>query len=570
MECSEKPGRGKNPSDGGSFPPPFRETRTTKKARFRDEEVANDSPVQGSYKETLVNSSRVTEKGYGGETMEWEFEEGDVIENKDGPLPSIYFSDRVHEKLCAPWKNSVIVKLRGRTIGYRTLCMRLNTMWKTTMSYSVIDLDNNYFLVRFRSASDAIDALTKGLWIIMGHYLTVQPWTPSFDVNKTEMDRVNVWIRLHGLAVHFYNQQILQKLGQLVGTVIKIDSNTASSARGRFARLAVSLSLAKPLVSQFVLDGRIQKVEYEGLPVICFTCGRYGYSSSNCKDSSSANNSGEGEQPQPNMQRQEAPIQPEDHSNVASIAEPFGPWMIATRKGRKFSNGKDMNNSIHRNRETTGNVLSRFQILDQATDDRENPFHAVMKDNPSTSHQPTPANHHQIFKANHEDRTTVPARRKQQNTTVTTKSQRKNPTRNPFQQSTFNISEENTNFPIHANPQTNLRFIPQISPGHLQASPLVTTLDPRKHTAVFCATQNFPAMSVGEAVSEHNERLGPDYEHSSDPPDDQNVASTNDISAQAHPAVYMGDNDGEVMSDEEDSMIEETPLALMPVVDGQH
>ena len=35
----------------------------------------------------------------------------------------------------------------------------------------MIDLDNNYFLVRFRFVGDAIDALTKGLWLIMGHYL---------------------------------------------------------------------------------------------------------------------------------------------------------------------------------------------------------------------------------------------------------------------------------------------------------------------------------------------------------------------------------------------------------------
>ena len=108
-------------------------------------------------------------------------------------------------------------------------------MWKTTMSYSVIDLENNYFLVRFCSAGNVVNALTKGPWLIMGHYLTVQPWTPSFDFTKTVFDQVNAWIRLLGLVVHLYDQKILWKLGQLVGIVIKIDSNTTSSTRGRFA-----------------------------------------------------------------------------------------------------------------------------------------------------------------------------------------------------------------------------------------------------------------------------------------------------------------------------------------------
>ncbi|KAH9777844.1 DUF4283 domain-containing protein [Citrus sinensis] len=518
MKSSEKSGRGKNPSAGGIFPPPFRETRTSKKARFRDEEVADNTPVHVSYKETLVNSSRAMETGYDGGAVEWEFEEGDVTENKDGTMPSITFSDRIHEKLCEPWKNSMIVKLLGRTIGYRTLCTRLNAMWKTTMTYSVIDLENNYFLVRFRSDTDVVDALTKGPWIIMGHYLTVQPWTPSFDANTTDMEQVNVWIRLPGLAVHLYNRKVLQKLGELVGSVIRIDSNTASSARGRFARIAVRLSLAKPLVSQFVLDGKVQKVEYEGLPVICFTCGRYGHSSSSCKDSNSAHNSGEGN------------------------AESFGPWMIATRRGRKFNSGKDINNGLNKNRENTGAGVSRFQILEQVTDDREHPTHAAVIDNPSTSHQPNTTNPYKIFTANHDDRAKTPARRKQHTTAATVKSQKKtptsflNPTRNPFQQSTFTLREENTNYLPHANPRTESCLNPHFNPSHQQISPLVSTLDPKKHTVIFCANLNSSPGDGREAGSDQGDRLGREYEHLSDPPDDQHAGCGNEVNAQAHPA----------------------------------
>ncbi|KAH9783624.1 DUF4283 domain-containing protein [Citrus sinensis] len=566
MESSEKSGRGKNPSAEGIFPPPFRETRTTKKARFRDEEVADDTPVHVSYKETLVNSSRAMETGYDGGAVDWEFEEGDVTEIKDGTMPSITLSDRVHEKLCEPWKNSVIVKLLGRTIGYRTLCTRLNAMWKTTMTYSVIDLENNYFLVRFRSATDAVDALTKGPWIIMGHYLTVQPWTLSFDANTTDMEQVNVWIRLPGLDVHLYNRKVLQKLGELVGTVIRIDSNTASSARGRFARIAVHISLAKPLVSQFVLDGKVQKVEYEGLPVICFTCERYGHSSSSCKSSNSANNSGEWVQPQPNTQPQGNTVQLDDHGNIDSNAE----------KGRKFNSGKDINNGLNRNRENTGAGVSRFQNLEQVTDDREHPHHAAVIDNPSTSHQPNTANPYQIFTANHEDRTKTLARCKQHTTTVTAKPQKKTPasslnlTRNPFQQSTFTLREENTNFLPHANPRTESCLNPQFNPSHQQISPLVTTLDPKMHMVIFCANQNFSLGDVREAGSDQGDRLGREYEHSSDFPDGQHAGCVNDVNAQAHSAMSMGENEREEMSDEEDSMIEETPLALMHDRNGQH
>ena len=94
--------RGENPIFGGIFPPPFREARTTKKARFHDEENAGNNPMQVSYKETLVNASQALEQGFRGGIEDWEFKEGDVIEKNEGPMSSITFSARVHEKLSEP------------------------------------------------------------------------------------------------------------------------------------------------------------------------------------------------------------------------------------------------------------------------------------------------------------------------------------------------------------------------------------------------------------------------------------------------------------------------------------
>ena len=87
---------------------------------------------------------------------------------------------------------------------------------------------------------------------------------------------------------------------------------------------------------------------------------------------------------------------------------------------------------------------------------------------------------------------------------------------------------------------------------------------------VFCDNQNLSFGDVREAGSDQGSRLRREYEHVSDPPDDQHAGCINNVNAQAHPAVSMGENEGEEMSDEEDSMIEETPLALMHDGNGQH
>ncbi|KAH9727053.1 DUF4283 domain-containing protein [Citrus sinensis] len=285
---------------------------------MREEGTDEDNPPLVTYKETLVGDSQYRAAGIGGSEADWEFEEGDVIENHDGVMPSISFSARIQEKLIQPWKNLVVVKLLVRNISYKALCARLANMWKPSMGYSMIDLENNYFLVRFRNGGDALDALTRGPWIILGHYLTVQQWTPDFDSKVTDFEYVN---------------KTLYKIGQLVGEVIKLDDNIESSTRGKFARIAVRISLTKPQVSQVELNGRVQKIEYEGLPVICFKCGIYGHNSGDCSENINDGQFGGEETSGKDSQRGDVHVAQEDGRSADTHFEPFGPWMVASRRG---------------------------------------------------------------------------------------------------------------------------------------------------------------------------------------------------------------------------------------------
>lgn len=210
-----------------------------------------------------------------------EFDTEDVTISEKGSIPSISFSKKIHAQLVKPWMNAVVAKLLGRTIGYRALCNRLNDLWKMSQGFSVIDLENDFFLVRFKTEGDAHYALTQGPWTILGHYLTVQQWNPHFDSSNDNIDNIVAWIRLLGMPLHYYHKRV-RMIGNVVGKVIRIDYNTESLTRGKFARIAVEVSLNKPLCSHFCLDGKMQKVEYENFPVICFNCGIYGHKNENC------------------------------------------------------------------------------------------------------------------------------------------------------------------------------------------------------------------------------------------------------------------------------------------------
>ncbi|KAL4387505.1 hypothetical protein GQ457_09G007330 [Hibiscus cannabinus] len=172
----------------------------------------------------------------------------------------------------------------GRRVGYTTLFNRISNIGSHLISHQIklIDIENDYYLVKFSSRSDYIHALTDGPWTIFGHYITIEPWSVDFDAMQEHPSRIMAWVCLHGLPITRYKRSLIEAIGARIGSVVKIDYQTDYGRRGKFARMAVNINLGKPLVSKIAINGKIQCVEYEPLPMVCFKCGLYGHVSDLC------------------------------------------------------------------------------------------------------------------------------------------------------------------------------------------------------------------------------------------------------------------------------------------------
>ncbi|XP_019192739.1 PREDICTED: uncharacterized protein LOC109187040 [Ipomoea nil] len=252
-------------------------------------------------------------------------------EQDDDPLcPTIRLTQEELEAIRAPWRKTLIIKVMGRRVGYAYLLRRLQTMWRPKANMDLIAIDNDYFLVRFGAVEDLEFAMFEGPWMIMDHYLIVQPWKPDFDPFADNTEKVLVWARIACLPAEYFNIIFLRKLGNKVGRSIRVDQATSLVSRGMFARICVEVDITKPLISKFNYKGQVRSVAYEGIHMVCFTCGIYGHAAEACPTLHKP------EQPPAGNQEGE----PVGGSTAANQAEqsrpgvqvgtaPFGAWMIA-------------------------------------------------------------------------------------------------------------------------------------------------------------------------------------------------------------------------------------------------
>ncbi|XP_021744863.1 uncharacterized protein LOC110710829 [Chenopodium quinoa] len=200
----------------------------------------------------------------------------------DDRCPVIRLSKEEKTMLRQPWKTSLIIKLFSGRIGYMGLMRRLKKKWNIKGELALTDIGCNYYIARFSNKDDYNYVLTQGPWLLDDNYLTIRKWVPNFIPDETPIRLLTAWVRIPNLPVEYFDISFLNKIGSKIGKVLRVDKTTAQAERGQFTRISVEIDLSKPLLSKFWLKGRIWRVQYEGIRMICFKCGKLGHSEDGC------------------------------------------------------------------------------------------------------------------------------------------------------------------------------------------------------------------------------------------------------------------------------------------------
>lgn len=106
------------------------------------------------------------------------------LEGENRLLPKISLSKKIRQELGEPWKDALVVKLLGKSVGYLVMKDRLQKIWKLQGGFDILDVDNDFFMVKFDLQSDKLQGGFD--------YLCVFHWTPEFASPNAKIPRTMV------------------------------------------------------------------------------------------------------------------------------------------------------------------------------------------------------------------------------------------------------------------------------------------------------------------------------------------------------------------------------------------
>uniref|UniRef100_A0A2N9F7H7 Reverse transcriptase domain-containing protein n=1 Tax=Fagus sylvatica TaxID=28930 RepID=A0A2N9F7H7_FAGSY len=178
-----------------------------------------------SYKDSLVNPEGYWQDHTMQETMHTEDTNevtSDVEDNIDEDIPIILLSKAEKERINAPWRSALIIKAFGKSVGFKYMDFKIRMdYWK---------------------------AINGGPWFINQQFLTIRRWSPGFRPSEAKISTTAVWARLPELPIELYDMNILRRIGNQLGSLLKVDARTMDNERGRYARLCVQIDLEQPLI----------------------------------------------------------------------------------------------------------------------------------------------------------------------------------------------------------------------------------------------------------------------------------------------------------------------------------
>lgn len=143
-----------------------------------------------------------------------------------------------------------------------------------------------FFTVIFANLEDKERIFEGGPYFMNNIELFLRHWEDSYNPDHEKMIVAPIWVRLFSLPMEFCDPDMLEGIGNIVGTFVKVAESTKRGKYTSYARICVYMNIAEPLPEYMELeyhDEIWQKpMDYVHIPFRHMRCHEYGHLYKHC------------------------------------------------------------------------------------------------------------------------------------------------------------------------------------------------------------------------------------------------------------------------------------------------
>lgn len=136
--------------------------------------------------------------------------------------------------------------LVGRIRGRKYSATRLKTWASEVWGHHLVDAPfvqtsvRGWFALRFARA-DHTNWVLSSHWHFEHAHVLLKRWTPMFDPETEQIGIGPIWVRLPGLPLQYWSEDIFRRIGNAMGTYLDYDKSFLQTGLMAYARLLINL-----------------------------------------------------------------------------------------------------------------------------------------------------------------------------------------------------------------------------------------------------------------------------------------------------------------------------------------
>ncbi|XP_022014990.1 uncharacterized protein LOC110914508 [Helianthus annuus] len=185
----------------------------------------------------------------------------------------------------------------GDRVAYPVVEYFVKNNWKKFGLQKSMMNANGFFFFKFANKEGMLNVLKEGPWIIRSQPLFLSVWSPTAKLEKKEVEKILVWVKIHDVPIVAYTEDGLSMIATTIGEPKLLDSYTTSMCtdawgRSSYARALIEISAENAFKEKVVIavpepEGEgfskvVLSVEYEWSPPRCAHCKVFGHSDDSC------------------------------------------------------------------------------------------------------------------------------------------------------------------------------------------------------------------------------------------------------------------------------------------------